>query len=493
MITSVKLSGAKSFSSKTSLACAPITVLTGSNSCGKSTILKCVLLQKQLVEVPVGQFSIVRMGGPLVSQGSFQDWSWAHLAAPIGLGLDFESSSGLRTSLRIELEQGGKAPSDARLRRIVWDVSKPVESARAAFRLEAVIPSEQTQAQEISNLWGSNEQPVSNETAAVALTPTEEYPYSFRATAGTGANSYPLPDSLCSLSGLLPASIFDENRSHNPMFWLIRNLQNAKLGNEEAFADLVEPSHLRDAVGAIHYLGPLRDEPRLVYGGHRARDAYDVGLRGEGAASVLAEFGDIVIDAPYQDLRRGHRGQSLIDAVSEWAERIGVAGGLDVSRDRYGTVMRVEAAFAGEDDAAEGIQADVLNVGIGVSQVLPVLILCLAAPPDSTVLLEQPELHLHPAVQSRLGDFFAACALSGRQMIIETHSEHLINRFRLLVAKGQLLGGQDLCLNFVERDKFGSELTEIPIHADGSLGRWPNGFFDESQSALKALMDERMK
>ena len=67
-----------------------------------------------------------------------------------------------------------------------------------------------------------------------------------------------------------------------------------------------------------------------------------------------------------------------------------------------------------------------------------VLVLCLASPPGSVLLLEQPELHLHPAVQSKIADLIAACALSGRQIIVETHSEHLINRLRLLVAQGAL-------------------------------------------------------
>src|SRR5580698_5246676 len=74
---------------------------------------------------------------------------------------------------------------------------------------------------------------------------------------------------------------------------------------------------------------------------------------------------------------------------------------------------------------------DLTNVGVGVSQVLPIVVMCLLAPVDSTMILEQPELHLHPAVQARLADFFLSIAKAGKQCIVETHSEYLINRLRL--------------------------------------------------------------
>lgn len=231
----------------------------------------------------------------------------------------------------------------------------------------------------------------------------------------------------------------------------------------------------------------------MLYSGLRAQEAWDVGRGGERAAVILSEYGAAVIDAPRTDLIRGTVGQTLADAVARWAERIRVVSRMEVSsQSKHGTELRVAAAFSAHGADEPQVEADLVNVGIGVSQVLPVLVLCLAAPPGSTVLLEQPELHLHPAVQSRLGDFFAACALSGRQIVIETHSEHLINRFRLLVARGQLDPEVDVSLNFIERDDYGSDVEEIKIGPDGTLGRWPRGFFDESERALQEIMQERM-
>src|SRR5262249_6761432 len=79
----------------------------------------------------------------------------------------------------------------------------------------------------------------------------------------------------------------------------------------------------------------------------------------------------------------------------------------------------------------------IADVGFGISQVLPVLMADVALPKDSTLAVNQPEVHLHPSSQAMLGNYFAS-RLDRRNYIIETHSEYLINRLRLLVVKGDL-------------------------------------------------------
>ena len=84
-----------------------------------------------------------------------------------------------------------------------------------------------------------------------------------------------------------------------------------------------------------------------------------------------------------------------------------------------------------------GRAVDLTSVGVGVSQVLPVLLLCLLAEPGTLVILEQPELHLHPRLETLLADFLLACARAGRQLLVETHSAHLVNRLRYHIAKDE--------------------------------------------------------
>ena len=178
----------------------------------------------------------------------------------------------------------------------------------------------------------------------------------------------------------------------------------------------------------------------------------------------------------------------LSEVVSRWGQYLGIFDGLQiVTSEKYGTLVKVKGTMDGTS-----ISPDLTNVGVGVSQVLPILVLCVAMPIGGCALIEQPELHLHPSVQSRLAVFFAACAESGRQVVLESHSEHLVNRTRLMVACDELRA-DDVSLVFVERDEYGATAAPIKIRADGALERWPRGFLDETERVLAALMRARSK
>jgi hypothetical protein len=240
-------------------------------------------------------------------------------------------------------------------------------------------------------------------------------------------------------------------------------------------------------INSLFHLGPLREEPRKLYVSEPPSSITDVGQRGERAIACLRWFGDESILAPAIPV--GRNGQptiqrtKLLQSVLEWGQFLGIYGDLIVESDaKFGTICEVVAGTKNDT-----VKADLTNVGTGVSQLLPVLVLCLSAPVGSTILIEQPELHLHPAVQSRLGEFFFASIFSGRQIIVETHSEHLINRLRLLAATGVLVPERDASILFLKRDKFGSESIPIEIMPDGSFSRWPDQFFDEAEKVLAEM------
>jgi predicted ATPase len=123
---------------------------------------------------------------------------------------------------------------------------------------------------------------------------------------------------------------------------------------------------------------------------------------------------------------------------------------------------------------------DLTSVGVGVSQVLPVILLCLKSMPNAVILLEQPELHLHPAMQLKLADFLLACTQTGRQIIVETHSEHLVNRLRRRVAEDQTASlHEHIGLLFAEQSNGVSRYQPTTINRLGGLsGDWPSGFLD---------------
>jgi len=132
-------------------------------------------------------------------------------------------------------------------------------------------------------------------------------------------------------------------------------------------------------------------------------------------------------------------------------------------------------------DVKKGTMVSHRDVGIGISQVLPVLVMAYASE-GKLVAMEQPEIHLHPALQAELGDVFIEAALGERQntFILETHSEHLILRLMRRIREGKI-SPDDVGVVFVEPLARGSRFIELRIDEEGDfIDEWPGGFFEES-------------
>lgn len=130
------------------------------------------------------------------------------------------------------------------------------------------------------------------------------------------------------------------------------------------------------------------------------------------------------------------------------------------------------------------------NVGFGLTYSLPIIVACLAANPGAILLLENPEAHLHPRGQAALGRLLAMCCADGVQVIVETHSDHLLNGVRIAVKQGAV-SADNVALRYFERDvRTGESHIETPrILPDGQLDSWPEGFFDQWDKSLDDLLD----
>lgn len=242
----------------------------------------------------------------------------------------------------------------------------------------------------------------------------------------------------------------------------------------------------------VHYVGPLRDEPKPIYSSRHILTSTDVGPRGEYTAAVLSlnEQTKVHYIDP-NSVKRGYLGYEekeafLTTALAEWLTYLGVATDVSVSdKGNLGYELKVKTS-------TDAIHRDLTNVGVGVSQVLPVIITVLLAEPGAVVLLEQPELHLHPSVQSRLCDFFLSASKQGKQLIVETHSEHIIERLRLRVAqeKGASILN-DAIIYFFGSDCEGVRKVELSEY--GAVLDWPKGFFDESSNQTAEILDASMR
>lgn len=247
---------------------------------------------------------------------------------------------------------------------------------------------------------------------------------------------------------------------------------------------------------SLKYLGPLRDTPKPLYPLNPNADPRDVGLRGEHTASILELYKNEEIEyIPSANFKSSAIDQEMVTetlevAVIDWLRYLGVADSVE-SKDRGKLGHELKVALNNS-----GCAHDLTHVGVGVSQVLPILVMCLLAEYDSTLIFEQPELHLHPKVQTLLGDFFLSMALCNKQCIVETHSEYLIDRlrFRIAAASPEDELNSKTKIYFVEKESQDSSFREVVINEYGAIADWPEGFFDQSQQqAEDILMAATMK
>jgi predicted ATPase len=264
------------------------------------------------------------------------------------------------------------------------------------------------------------------------------------------------------------------------------------------------PNYIRDGVtyldwffsSSVKYLGPLRDEPKPLYPLAAGADPLDVGLRGEYTAAVYdlhksqrIRYIPTSVFLP-AEIKSTTSLRTLEAAVTDWLHYLGVAESvLTIDKGKLGHEMKVVPLGLSQPH-------DLTHVGVGVSQVLPILVMCLLAEPDTTLIFEQPEIHLHPRVQTLLGDFFLSMSLLGKQCILETHSEYLVNRLRFRAAAAESADiAKRIKMYFVEKQGESSSFRPVVVNEFGAIADWPEGFFDQSQkeaeATLRAAMNKR--
>jgi predicted ATPase len=241
--------------------------------------------------------------------------------------------------------------------------------------------------------------------------------------------------------------------------------------------------------------------------GSADRDKGSLGSRGEYTVDFLSRHEDMKIPSgrryPEERLRRDEDRElmrsvaptdRLWDVTAAWLQLLS-PGVRPVARL---VDLADAAALRFEYKGYKDIKRDVAtrehrpsNVGFGLTYSLPIIIACLSAKPGSLLLLENPEAHLHPRGQSALGLLLSLCANDGVQVVVETHSDHVLNGIRL-AAKRKDIAPQDVALHFFTRDvETGLSTCESPVLLDnGRLSDWPTGFFDEWGNALDELLED---
>lgn len=232
----------------------------------------------------------------------------------------------------------------------------------------------------------------------------------------------------------------------------------------------------------FHYLHAERLGPRQFY--DISSNDENVGWQGENTIAVLSsnKVNTGELDVIPQKRFFDNENPSIISQVTSWMKYLIPGVKIDAKR-----ISEINQSFAEFNDSTP------FNVGFGISYVLPIVVAGLIAKQGEMFIVENPEAHLHPSGQSRIGFFLAQIAGAGVQVVIETHSEHVINGIRLAGLKNQI-SHNDVMINFFSKnEKSELEIEEIELTALSDLTKWPFGFFDQVQQDIRQIMKTKME
>lgn len=231
--------------------------------------------------------------------------------------------------------------------------------------------------------------------------------------------------------------------------------------------------------GRFNYLNAERYGPRKALPTLSARGAaFDVGKHGEYVLDALLQHQDSIrIPPPDPRALASAQGDRLRDQLEAWLSEISPGARLSISGLPEADLAVGTFSF-GVEGALRSPEYRSTNVGFGLSYILPVIAAVLAAPSGALLLLENPEAHLHPRGQTRLGELCARASAAGVQIIMETHSDHVIDGIRLSVREG-VLPAEKVALHYLS-NVTGRTVRKSPtLTPDGKLTEWPDGFFDQ--------------
>ena len=393
----------------------PIILLLGANSAGKSALLNALLMLKQSLEDMTYENPFVFYAKKGVDIGSFEDAVFRHevdMKKPMVFSFDVEVEK--------NFSEFGLSKGDS----VILSIKVAYNKKR---RTNVVIGFDMVR--------GYDKQ---------CILSMEKRSTSLTAKTIFKSDLFEVPDDLfVDWYNFLPA-IPPSKTEVEPGSKLLTELYEL---NRDIVLQIV--NHLRHTV----HIGPLRREPDRTYH-FTGETPHNVGRDGGDALKIL--FLDKYSASPI----------NLIDDVNQWLEKMGYVLEWDVLKGGMAHMMLKDKS---------GIKINLKDVGFGISQLLPVLIQGYVAEAEQTILMEQPEIHLHPRAQANLGDLFIALAEPKKSLIVETHSEHLMLRLRRRIAE-QKIPKEMVGIYFVEWKDGESVVSRIELDDYGQMVNVPEGF-----------------
>jgi len=453
MLTKLHLKNFKAWKDTGPIRLAPLTVIFGANSAGKSSLGHLLLALKQTA-LSTDRKRALHLGdaNTLIDLGTFTDCMHGH---DLSNSLDFSLGWNLPKPLEIRdpLQPDQRYVGDQLELDVSLTAGKSDQPEVTSLHYELVNANDTVLDVTVAR----------GEDRKFSLESTQ---YQFRMADG---RKWPLEEP--------------------EKFYRVSELSMARFKNAGFLTDFALATETM--LGSLSYLGPLREHPKRTY--QWSGDTPEgVGQNGEYAIAAL-----LAAQNEGRMLNRGPRRprQAFAEFIASWLKDLGIIHSFVVKpvaegRKEYEVLVRTHA---------KAPEVKITDVGFGVSQVLPVLIQAFYCAPNSTVWMEQPEIHLHPEVQAKLADVFISAIQSREesgprnvQLIIESHSEHFLNRLQRRIAEGEITP-KDVAIYFCKRAGSATELEPLEVSLYGEIENWPENFFGNEMEDLTQRMVAAMK
>lgn len=246
----------------------------------------------------------------------------------------------------------------------------------------------------------------------------------------------------------------------------------------------------------FYYLNAERIGPRINQG-IKFYDYPNVGFQGEFTAQIIADIDTLETESKFNiDTKRIMsnpkylKGSKFQHHVNAWLSYILDGVTIVPVKDSETHTARI----AVENSFSKGKSIFPTNTGFGISYSLPIIVSCLLANKDTFLIIENPEAHLHPSAQSKMGYFLGVMANSGIKIVVETHSDHIINGIQISVAEKKIKSDL-VTINFFNHKEYSTqpEVQTINLKENGELTNWPKGFFDQTQIDYAHLINLRKR
>lgn len=509
IMKSFRLHNIKSFVDSGDIEIKPITIFVGKNSCGKSSLLRFLAVLAQTFSVDT--VSPIKFYGKSVDYGNFESVSHKRLDKPIRFELVYDVNVvGVSMADFIALPikaRGNDHSTDMRAITISVEISKANERlivTQILIKEDKKIlysirrKNETTYIFEVNYIYQNGDfMPVafSEEIEGIEFTRFIPVYQSLdwliavqKRLENTGGNQE-IIEKIENFIKLNKGHIYSAYKIKR--FDEIYPLIQEEIDAYDYYSNILDSFYNGMLFEAkhIHYIGPFRAAPDRFYRDPEYR-CEDVGAKGENISNILINN--------FRDAGKKKRKHSNNQESQALEEILGYKLSL---KNLGGGLFQIMI----EDE--NGFQSNLTDTGYGVSQILPIVVQLTGfsntkVPKDilkrelfETVLIEQPELHLHPAAQAELATLFASSVTKGtrKNIIIETHSEHLIRKLQVYIAdKNHRLTNDMVKIYYVDKGEDGvASVQEMKIDEHGRfLTEWPSGFFDKGHELSSALLEK---